>query len=112
VTSASISSAPASDLAAALTHYYRLLPSGTDAAWNLLTPSFQSGRAGGRANYDAYWGSIRSVSVEDVQATQGTQAGTVDATVVYGYADGRTVSERTRFGLVLDGGTWKINSQD
>jgi serine/threonine protein kinase len=96
------------ELAAAIPHYYGLLPNDTDAAWQLLTPSFQSGRAGGRATYDAYWGSMRSVSVKDVQATP---PGTVVATVVYVYDDGHTVSERTTFGLMQDGGVWKIKSQ-
>ena len=98
----------ASELAGAVRDYYSLLPENTDAAWSRLTQSFQNGRAGGRATFDAYWGSIRRVSVSNAV---GDPPGTVVATINYVYKDGRRVSERTTFGLVSEGGILKINSQ-
>jgi hypothetical protein len=104
-----VSGAPtASQLAGAVRDYYGLLPGNTDAAWSRLTESFQNGRAGGRQSYDAYWGSIRRVSVSNVV---GIPPGTVQATVSYVYKDGRRVTERNTFGLVSEGGVLKINSQ-
>jgi serine/threonine protein kinase len=98
----------ASELAKAIRDYYGLLPDNTDAAWTRLTESFQNGRAGGRQSYDAYWASMRRVSVSNVV---GSPPGTVQATVNYVYRDGRSVSERTTFGLVSEDGILKINSQ-
>jgi len=103
-------SAPsAAELSKAIRDYYGLLPENTDAAWNRLTERFQNGRAGGRDTYDSYWASIKKVSVRDVTATP---PGTVVATVKYDYKDGRSVSEKTTFGLVSDGGILKIDSQN
>jgi serine/threonine protein kinase len=99
----------ASQLAKAVRDYYGLLPEDTDAAWARLTEQFQNGRAGGRQTFDAYWAGIRRVSVSGVT---GTPPGTVEATVNYVYKDGRTVSERTTFGLVSEDGILKINSQN
>ncbi|MEO7260424.1 MAG: serine/threonine-protein kinase [Jatrophihabitantaceae bacterium] len=115
-TSASPSNSPsqvggapsAAQLAKAVRDYYGLLPQNTDEAWTRLTERFQNGRAGGRDTYDNYWASIRRVSVSDVT---GTSPGTVVATVNYGYKDGRSVPERTTFGLVSEDGVLKIDSQ-
>jgi serine/threonine protein kinase len=98
----------ASELAKAVRDYYALLPDNTDAAWTRLTSQFQNGRAGGRATYDSYWASIRRISVSKVT---GNPPGTVVATVNYDYKDGRSVSERTTFGLVSEDGILKIDSQ-
>jgi hypothetical protein len=98
----------ASELAGAVRNYYSLLPGNTDAAWSRLTAQFQNGRAGGRQSFDNYWASMRQVSVSNVTANP---PGTVVATVNYVYKNGKTVSERTTFGLVSENGTLKINSQ-
>jgi serine/threonine protein kinase len=98
----------ASQLEGAVRDYYNLLPGNTGAAWSRLTQQFQSGRAGGRQSFDAYWASIRQVSVSNVT---GSPPGTVVATVNYVYKDGRHVSETSTFGLVSEGGILKINSQ-
>ena len=98
----------ASQLTKAVRDYYGLLPGNTDQAWARLTESFQNGRAGGRQTYDNYWAGIRRVSVS---GASGSPPGTVVATVNYVYKDGRSVSERTTFGLVSEDGILKINSQ-
>ncbi|HEX8768955.1 MAG TPA: protein kinase, partial [Jatrophihabitans sp.] len=82
----------ASQLAAAVRDYYGLLPRNTDAAWARLTQSFQNGRAGGRQSFEAYWASVRQVSVSNVN---GNPPGTVVATVHYVYKNGQRGSERT-----------------
>ncbi|MDQ1721142.1 MAG: eukaryotic-like serine/threonine-protein kinase, partial [Pseudonocardiales bacterium] len=97
----------AAQLAKAIRDYYGLLPQNTDEAWSRLTEQYQNGRAGGRQSYDDFWGGIRRVSVSNAT---GIPPGTVEATITYGYEDGRVVSERTSFGLVSEDGILKINS--
>jgi hypothetical protein len=87
--------------------YYALLPGNTDAAWQRLTGSYQSGHAGGRSGYDSFWGQMRRVSVSRVS---GSPPGSVQALVTYHYKDGRVVDEVTDFGLVRQNGILKINS--
>jgi hypothetical protein len=94
-------------LAHAITTYYALLPGNTDAAWQRLTPSYQSGHAGGRASYDSFWGQLRDVKVSNVS---GSPPGSAVATVTYYYRDGRVVIEDTEFGLVRQEGILKIDS--
>ena len=94
------------DPAAAVQRYYGLLPNDTDTAWNLLTPHFQESTAGGRDSYDAYWGSVQSVSTSNVQATGKEDA---EATISYVYKDGHKVSERTAFHFKKDHGDLKID---
>ncbi|GLZ47005.1 serine/threonine protein kinase [Actinomycetospora sp. NBRC 106375] len=92
----------------AVVDYYALLPDRLDEGWQRLTPSFQQSTAGGLENYRSFWGSVQEVAVLDVSPAGGDA---VDATVSYRYADGRAVRERTVFGLVLQDGVWKIDSQ-
>jgi hypothetical protein len=94
-------------LVQAITNYYALLPGDTDTAWARLTPSYQQNPGGGRQNYDAFWNSMASVSATHV--TSDGQS-TVTATITYQSKAGRTYVERTSYGLVEDGGTYKINS--
>ena len=51
-----------------MTDYYGLLPDDTDAAWDLLTASYQR-QTGGRDSYEDFWGDMDSVTVSDVSAT-------------------------------------------
>jgi serine/threonine protein kinase len=94
------------DPAAAVRHYYSLLPRNTDGAWQLLTAKFQNGRAGGRDAFDRYWASVRSVSASDAVATGKDKA---TATISYVYRGGRHVSERTEFTFKRQGGVLKID---
>ncbi len=97
----------ASRLRRAIIQYYALLPGDTAAAWNRLTPGYQSGHAGGRSSYDAFWGQMRSVTVSNVT---GNPPGAARATVTYHYRSGRVVDEDTEFGLVRRDGILKIDS--
>jgi hypothetical protein len=96
----------AAELAQAITDYYALMPKGTDAAWPRLTKSYQISPSGGRAAYERFWGSIRSVSVSNVA---GSPPKTATATVSYVFKDGRKSTDRTTFQLVRSGGILKIN---
>jgi serine/threonine protein kinase len=100
-------SASASSLGRAISDYYALLPGNTGAAWQRLTPSYRSGRAGGRASYRAFWQQMKDVSVSNVV---GRPPGSAEATVTYFYKDGRIVDEDTEFGLVRQDGILKIDS--
>lgn len=72
-----------------------------------MTANYQQNHAGGRTNYDNFWAAVQSVSISDVSATLPS---TVVATIHYSNKNGTTVVERTSFGLVQDGGQWKIAS--
>jgi hypothetical protein len=72
-----------------------------------LTPSYQSGHAGGRSSYDSFWGEMKQVTVSNVS---GSPPGAAQATVIYYYNDGRVIDENTQFGLVRQDGILKIDS--
>ncbi|MFT4165539.1 MAG: protein kinase [Microlunatus sp.] len=96
----------AAELTKAVTDYYALLPDDTDAAWERLTPAYQS-KTGGRKSYDSFWNSIDSVSVTSVK---GTGATSVEAAITYVAKSGdATSSERRSFTLVKDGDVLKID---
>ena len=94
-------------LTSAISNYYQLVPGNLDQAWGYLTANYQQNTAHGMSGYSAFWDQFKSVSVSDVVAQLPS---TVIATIDYHYPDGKTVQERTRFGLVLSGGIWKIDS--
>ncbi len=83
-----------------------MLPDGTAAAWDRLTPSYQSYPARGRDNYQQFWDQMRAVTVSDVRTTGPTSA---VATVTYSYKDGHTVVEQTSYDLVRQDGGYLIN---
>lgn len=96
----------AAELAQAVAGYYGLLPDGTDAGWELLTPSYQQ-QAGGRDSYDNFWNDIDTVTVSNVSATVPDQ---VQATITYVLKSGNERStERRSFELVESEGVLKIN---
>jgi eukaryotic-like serine/threonine-protein kinase len=88
----------------AIVAYYGLLPDNTAAAWNLLTPAYQQGQAGGRSNYDSFWSSFRSVEVSN-ERMQGDQ---VLADLRYTSTNGTVSTETRSFQLVGEGGILKI----
>ncbi|HXT43430.1 MAG TPA: protein kinase [Pseudonocardiaceae bacterium] len=94
-------------LARAITDYYALVPGNLPAAWGRLTADYQQSHAGGFTGYQNFWNPVQRVTVFDVTAKQGS---VVDATIDYFFKDGRVVEERTSYGLVADGGLWKIGS--
>ena len=103
--SATTSASVAQQLSSAISHYYTLVPGDLSEAWGYLTPGYQQNTAKGEANYDQFWNQMQSVSLSDLQAEPPS---TVVATLDYVYKSGKTVQERTQFGLVLQGGGWKI----
>ena len=92
-------------LAAAITNYYSLVPGNLDQAWNDLTPEYQQNKALGFANYKSFWTGMQRVTVSDVQAQAPDK---VTATIDYFPKSGQATEERTSFTLVQDGGVWKI----
>ncbi len=97
----------ATQLARAIADYYRLVPDDTDAGWSRLTASYQTTTAVSRQSYDSFWGAIQRVSTSNIS---GAPPRTAVATITYYRQDGRTIRERTSFGLVRDGGILKINT--
>ena len=99
----------AAELAGAVTSYYALLPGDRDAAWNRLTPRYQSTTAKNRSTFESFWGDVDRVRVAQVD---GSPPGTVTARVTYDFDDGRTFVERTRYRLVEDDGVLKIDRSE
>ncbi len=83
------------------------MPGGTDQAWERLTPSYQVNPGGGRQGYERFWNTVERVSTS---AATGLPPNKAQATITYVYKSGRTVRERTEFGLVNDAGVLKINT--
>jgi eukaryotic-like serine/threonine-protein kinase len=81
-----------------LEDYFSTAPTDQDAGWARLGPQ---GREVGRASYDDFWGSIRSVDTSGFEP--GPTPDTMDVTLRYEYDDGRVVVERQRLTLVGDG---------
>jgi hypothetical protein len=97
----------AAALARAIVDYYALLPANTDRGWDLLTPQYRRQHSLNKHDYQSFWASIAQVSVSNAT---GTAPNTVQATINYTFTDGRVAHELTRYGLVNDDGTWKIDS--
>lgn len=105
--SGSAGSPPTSaELAAAITDYYGLLPSGTDQGWSRLTTHFQTTTAHDRQYYQRFWDSIDRVSVSNAV---GSPPNAARATITYHFKDGRVSVEPTAYTLVQDGGILKID---
>ena len=81
------------DAVAFVQDYYKLLPGNTAAAYAMLGPTAQS-LSGSRAAYDAFYGGLRQVYLENIRQAGG---GVVTATVVFTRLDGTTSSEPYRF---------------
>jgi hypothetical protein len=88
-------------------NYYHLMPGNLDAGWNYMTADYQQNHAGGRSGYDSFWAQFSAVSLSNVTAQA---PASVTATITYTYKSGGTTTERTEFGLVVDGGQVKIAS--
>jgi serine/threonine protein kinase len=97
----------AAALAKAIVDYYALLPEHTDRDWDLLTQRYRHDHALTKHDYQNFWDGVSAVSVSN---STGTAPSTAQATITYTFKDGRVVQELTRYGLVNDHGTWKIDS--
>ncbi|MGH3307720.1 MAG: hypothetical protein ACRDOX_08505, partial [Nocardioides sp.] len=84
--------------------YYAVLPDDTETGWSRLTPGFRQ-EVGSYEDYDGFWSTIDSVTVEDVRAA-GPAA--VDATLVY-TTDGSSQSEVRRIELTKSGDDYLIS---
>jgi serine/threonine protein kinase len=109
--SASTPSTSATDTATQMTtfitNYYGLLPNNLTAAWPQMTSPYQTYVARGFTNYQSFWNGYQQVTVSDVAATGPS---TVVATIHYVAKDGTRTNERTSFGLVKDGTSFKIDT--
>jgi serine/threonine protein kinase len=85
--------AAATDPAAFVQGYYALLPGNTDAAFAMLSTAAQA-QSGGRAGYNGFYGTLQSVSLQNVRRTGANSA---EATVVFVRRDGSSSSEPYRF---------------
>ncbi|GAA3553213.1 hypothetical protein GCM10022197_05380 [Microlunatus spumicola] len=94
----------AAQLEDVITTYYGLVPDDTDAAWPLLTSTYQRTTSGGRQSYERFWDQVDRVSVSKVEADPPS---TVVATVTYRRGD-QVAVERTSFRVVEDDGVLKI----
>ena len=107
---APVSGTPTSrELADAVEDYYALLPGDLDAAWDRLTPRYQTTTAKNRSTFDAFWGDVERVRATDAG---GSPPKTAEATITYRFDDGRVFVERTRYGLVEDDGVLKIDRSE
>ena len=87
--------------------YYAALPDDTETGWSQLTPGFQQ-EVGSYEDYDAFWSTIDSITVEDVQAAG---PGAVDVTLVY-TTDGSSQSEVRRIELAESEGDYLISGDE
>jgi eukaryotic-like serine/threonine-protein kinase len=85
------------------------MPSGTDQAWPRMTAGYQSGHAGGRSGYEAFWGQFSRVTVSNVSGQPPDRA---VATLTYYFTNGQVDTERTAFRLVNEDGQLKISWTD
>lgn len=94
-TPAPTTDAPAPNVSATafIQRYYDLLPEDTGAAFALLSPSAQAA-SGGRSGFDGFYGTIASVSLNDVRSTGPNN---VEATVSFVEKSGKTTNEPYRF---------------
>jgi serine/threonine protein kinase, bacterial len=76
-----------------VTSYYAQLPDDTANAWKMLSDSYQE-QTGGRRQYQSFWSSIRSVSVDSVSPRDDTS---VSARLTYVLSNGSTSSEQRWF---------------
>jgi serine/threonine protein kinase len=98
--------AAATQLAQAITDYYRLVPNNLQEGWTRLTPAYQNSHAGGFAGYQQFWNEVQRVSVS---SASGQSPNSAQATITYLYKDHRVVVERTAYHLAISGGQLKID---
>jgi serine/threonine protein kinase len=85
--------------------YFSTVPGDLDTGWSMLAPSMQARM--GRASYDSFWGSIRSVSVTDVVVVN---PHTVRYRITYTLDSGGTSTESKQLTLVRSGRSYLITS--
>jgi hypothetical protein len=88
--------------------YYAVLPDDTETGWSMLTPGFRR-EVGSYGDYDGFWSTIDSVSVEDAQPAG---PGAVDTTLVYTKTDGSTDREVRRIELTESDDSYLISGDE
>ncbi|MCD2110983.1 MULTISPECIES: serine/threonine-protein kinase [Rhodococcus] len=83
--------------------YYALLPDDTEQAWALFDPHY-AGKVG-RAGFEEFWPTIRSVSVDAVEPRD---ASSVIVTLTFVTVDGRTESEKRWVSVVENRGRLSV----
>lgn len=89
--------------------HYALLPADTAAAWNRLTPRYQT-YIGGYDNYRKFWDTVDSVTTSAISADPAQL--TVTYTLSFRFQDGRAATENRRAQLVRSGDTYLIDSAE
>jgi hypothetical protein len=87
--------------------YYANVTQNRDSTWNQLSSKMQR-FAGGRASYDGFWKSIRSVSVDRVQANAAANTAVVNLTYIG--TDGSRKSETHSFTFLRNGAGYLIQT--
>ena len=87
--------------------YYAVLPDDTETGWSMLSPGFQQ-EVGSYDDYDGFWSTIDSITVEDTQAAG---PGAVDTTLVY-TTDGSSEREVRRIELTRSGDDYLISGDE
>jgi hypothetical protein len=93
-------------LASMVMSYFADVTRDRDLTWTQLTPRMQRA-AHGRAGYDGFWSTIRSVALSDVKADAKKRR--LDATLTYTRRDGSTSTEKHRFDMVRQGDAFLID---
>jgi eukaryotic-like serine/threonine-protein kinase len=85
--------------------YFSTVPGDLDTGWSMLAPSMQARM--GRASYDNFWGSVKSVSVTDVVVLNPR---TVRYRITYTLDSGGSSTETKQLTLVRSGRSYLITS--
>lgn len=99
---------PAQEMTAFVDDYLATVTSDPRAAWERLTPGFQS-ESGGFGSYQGFWRTVRSATPSNVTADVGAMTVTYD--VDYLMRNGRSTSDRVTLQLVRDGSGYRIDGE-
>jgi eukaryotic-like serine/threonine-protein kinase len=102
--------APSGDkqLANFVSAYFAGVTSNRDSTWVQLSPKMQDS-AGGRSVYNGWWTTVRSVTVQNVQANAAAKTAVV--TLTYNMMDGSRSTETNAYTFVKNGAGYRIQSQ-
>jgi len=90
-----------------VTSYYANVIQNRDSTWNQLSPRMQR-FAGGRSSYDGFWRTIRSVSVNRVQANAAASTAVVNLT--FTRTNGTRTTETHNFTFLRNGAGYLIQT--
>jgi serine/threonine protein kinase len=99
----------AEEMEAFVGDYLSTVTTDPDTSWTWLTPQFQRA-SGGIEDYKAFWSTIQSAELEDVQADP--ESMTVSYTATYTKTSGDVTTEDNSLGLKQRGDQYLIASED